>query len=191
MRLPVTLVAALSLGAASLAHADARSEVQAALTRIVDDGGFHARVEGHLFGPELAPVSGEVDVIFPDRAHVRGEGLEFIVSGEDAWVAALGYWTPTNRERLPVTVFDPAAMRKAIAGVRDVVDEGQATLAACPARVYRFRASGSLPGADADGEARVWVCTKDRRAARLQARSGGQRVTVEFDRARRPVVATP
>ncbi|MBN8483066.1 MAG: hypothetical protein J0L88_15880 [Xanthomonadales bacterium] len=191
MRLPIALLTVVLLGAAPGAFADARSEVQAALARIVDDGGFRAQVEGHVFGADVAPVSGEVDVIFPDRAHVRGEGLEFIVSGEDAWVAALGYWTPTDRDLLPVTAFDPAAMRKAIAGVREAVDEGEATLPACPARVYRFRASGSLPGADADGEARLWVCTKDRRAARLQARSGGQRVTIDFDRARRPVVATP
>ena len=174
------------------AFADARSDVQAALTRIVDDGGFHARVQGHVFGPDIAPVAGEVDVIFPDRAHVRGDGLEFLVTDGGAWIAAFGYWTPTSRDLLPVSAFDPPAMRKAIAGIRDVVDEGVVRLAACPARAYRFRASGSLPGADADGEVRLWVCQADRRAARLEATAaGGQRVRVDFDRSRRPQVEEP
>ena len=186
------LLAALLASATPAAFADARTDVQAALNRIVADGGFHARVHGHVFGPDVAPVSGEVDVIFPDRAHVRGEGLEFIVLGDEAWVAALGYWAPTSRELLPVTAFDPPAMRKAIAAIREVVDEGAATLAACPARVYRFHASGSLPGADADGEARLWICLADRRAARLEAGdSAGRRVRVDFERGRRARVEAP
>lgn len=174
------------------AMADARTDVQAALTRLVDDGGFHARVQGHVFGPDVAPVSGEVDVIFPDRAHVRSDSLEFIVIGEGAWVSAFDYWAPTSRELLPVTAFDPPAMRKSIAAIRDVEDQGTAKTAACPARVYRFQATGSLPGADADGEVRLWVCESDRRVARLEAKDrDGQRVVVDFDRTRRPVVSAP
>jgi outer membrane lipoprotein-sorting protein len=187
-RIPVFVLALVCANA----MADARSDVQTALTRIVDDGGFHARVQGHVFGPDVAPVSGEVDVIFPDRAHVRSESLEFIVIGEGAWVSAFDYWAPTSREMLPVTAFDPPAMRKAIAAIRDVKEEGSAKTATCPARVYRFEASGSLPGADAEGEVRLWVCESDRRAARLEAKDrDGQRVVVDFDRSRRPVVTAP
>ena len=174
------------------AMADARSDVQAALARIVDDGGFHARVQGHVFGPDVAPVAGEIDVIFPDRAHVRSDSLEFIVIGEGAWISAFDYWAPTSRELLPVTAFDPAAMRRSIAAIREVKDEGTAKTASCPARVYRFQASGLLPGADADGDVRLWVCESDRRAVRLEAGDrNGQRVVVDFDRSRRPVVTAP
>lgn len=180
------------VAALALAAADPGAEVRAALTRVVDDGGFHARVQGHVFGPEVAPVSGEFDVIFPDRAHVRSDSLEFVVIGEGAWVSAFDYWAPTRRELLPVTAFDPPAMRKAIAAIREVHDEGAAKTAACAARVYRFEASGSLPGADADGEVRLWVCESDRRVARLEAKDrDGQRVVVDFDRTRRPVVTAP
>ena len=56
--LPVLFLVLAALAAAD-AHADPRAEVQAALGRIVDAGGFHARVEGHVFGPDVPAVSGD------------------------------------------------------------------------------------------------------------------------------------
>ena len=188
----VRLVLTALLFAAPDAFADARTDVQAALGRLVDEGGFSARVDGQVFGAGVAPVSGEVDVVFPDRMHVRSESLEFIVVGDEAWLAAFGYWTPTRPELLPVTAFDPPAMRKAIAAIRDVRDEGTAKTAACEARVYAFRASGPLPGAEADGDVRVWLCAGTGRLARLEASDrDGQRVKVEFRPGRRPQVSAP
>ena len=189
--LPVLFLVLAAL-AADDAHADPRAEVQAALGRIVDAGGFHARVEGHVFGPDVPAVSGEIDVIFPDRLHVRGEDLEFIVLPSGAWVSALGLWAPTDPDLLPVTTFEPAAMREAIASIRDVRDEGRANAHQCAARAYRFHASGQLPGADADGEVRLWVCAKDGRTARIEGSGeGGRRVIVDFDWSRKPQVRAP
>lgn len=175
-----------------LAHADPAADVRAALGKVLDAGGFRAKVSGHLFGPDVPPVSGTVDVLYPDRAHVRSDGLEFIVTPGGAWIAALGYWTPTDRSLLPVSEFDPPAMRRAIADIRDVREEGPSPTAQCEARVYAFRATGQLPGAEADGDVRLWVCEGHGRPARLRAKdtSGGQ-VEVEFDWSRRPVVEEP
>ena len=88
--------------------------------------------------------------------------------------------------------FSNATPRAEADDVRDVHDEGTAKTATCAARVFRFQATGSLPGADADGEVRLWVCESERRVARLEAKDrDGQRVVVEFDRTRRPVVTAP
>ena len=188
----LAMILVLAAFAAPDARADPRADVQAALERIVASGGFHARVEGHVFGPDLAAVSGEIDVIFPDRLHVRGEELEFIVLPSGAWVSALGLWAPTDPDLLPVTTFEPAAMREAIASIRDVRDEGTANARQCAARAYRFRASGQLPGTEADGEVRLWVCEKDGRTARIEGSGeGGRRVIVDFDWSRKPQVRAP
>jgi hypothetical protein len=129
----------------ALAWADARTDVQAAFQRVIAAGGFRAHAEGRVFGPDLPPVSGEIEAVFPDRIHARTDTMEFIITREGAWVSAFGVWTPADRSLLPVTAFDPASMRQAVASIRDVREEGRAGLRQCASRVYRFRASGQLP----------------------------------------------
>ncbi len=185
----IALLAAVTTGPA---HAEPGRDVRDALERIVEAGGFHARVQGHVFGPGLDPVSGELDVVFPDRAHLRGESIEFIIAPAGAWVSAFGLWAPTDRDLLPFTAFDPVEMRRAIASIRDVREVGRSRLRRCEARVYRFRASGQLPGAGADGEVSLWICEDSGRAARLEATGdGGERVVVDFDDSRKPRVDLP
>jgi len=188
-RLAVLLLAAAPV----LAHADARADVQAALDRIIAAGGFRAHASGHVFGPDLPSVAGDIEAIFPDRIHARTESMEFIVTPQGAWVSALGFWTPADRSLLPVTAFDPREMRKAIASIRDVREDGRAKTSQCEAQAYRFRASGQLPGANADGDVRLWVCDGNGRPARIEASdaAGGGRVIVEFDWSRRPRVEAP
>lgn len=186
------VVAYLAL-APSFASADARSDVQSAFEKVIAAGGFRAQASGRLFGPDLPAVSGQIEVVFPGRIHARTESMDFIVTPEGAWVQAFGLWTPADPSLLPVTAFDSAAMRKAIASIRDAREEGRAKTAQCPARVYRFRASGQLPGADADGEMRVWICEMNGRPAHLEAIDSGtgDRVRVEFDWSRRAHVEPP
>ena len=180
------------LAIAARAHADARADVQAALQKIVDAGGFRAEASGYLFGADLPPVTGHVDVVFPDRIRARTDSMEFIVVPSGAWVRALGVWVPTDRSLLPVTAFDPRAMQRAIRSIRDVTEEGRANTTQCPARVFRFRAAGQLPGANARGDVRLWICERDGRAARMEATdSGGRRVRIDFEGSRRPVVDAP
>lgn len=173
-------------------HAEPRADVQAAFERVLDSGGFSARVSGQVFGPDVAAVSGEIDVLFPDRIHVRGDEIEFIVLGDRAWVSALGLWAPTDPGLLPVTVFALAEMRKAIASIRDVREDARAKTSQCEARAYRFRASGQLPGAAADGDVRMWVCDPNGRIARIEAtEESGGRVIVDFEWSRKPRVVAP
>lgn len=188
-----SLVIAFIFATPVVARADARDDVQHSLQRIVAAGGFRGHVSGHVFGPDLPAMSGEVDVLFPDRIHARTDDMEFIVTPAGAWLSALGYWTPADRSLLPVTAFDPVAMRKAIASIRDAREEGTSKTAQCAARVYRFRASGQLPGANADGDVRLWACEGDGRPARLEASGNGGRgrVIVDFDWSRRPRVDAP
>ena len=187
------LLFAASIVAPALARADARAEAQASLEQVIAAGGFVAHASGRVFGPDLPPVAGDIEVVFPDRIHARTETMEFIVTPRGAWVSALGFWTPADRSVLPVTAFDPREMRKAIASIRDVRDEGRAKTSRCEARTYRFRAAGQLPGANADGDVRLWVCDGSGRPARIEATdaAGGGRVIVDFDWSRRPRVEAP
>ncbi|MGH8171927.1 MAG: hypothetical protein ACREPX_02190 [Rhodanobacteraceae bacterium] len=175
------------------ARADAREEVQRSLEQVVAAGGFVAHANGHVFGPGLPAMSGDIEVVFPDRIHARTDELEFVLLPGGAWLSAFGVWTPTDPSMLPVTTFDPAAMRKAIASIRDVREEGTSTTSQCKSRVYRFRASGQLPGAQTDGDARLWVCDGSGRPARLEASdaAGGDRLSIEFDWSRRAHVEAP
>lgn len=167
-------------------------EIRQAFERVIDAGGFRARVEGNVFGAGTPAVSGEIDVLFPNRIHVRGQDLEFIVLPSGAWVSALGLWAPTDRNLLPVTEFDAVEMRKAIASIRDVRADGRASTSQCEANAYRFRASGQLPGAAADGDVRAWVCIDSGRVARIEASEADSgRVVVDFDWTRRPEVSAP
>jgi hypothetical protein len=63
----------------------------------------------------------------------------------------------------------------------------------CASRVYRFRASGQLPGANADGDVRLWICDADGRPARLEAvdAASGGRLSLVFDWSRRPRIEAP
>lgn len=188
-------LAALSLISAMpmAAHADARADVQNAFVHVVDAGGFRAEASGRVFGPDLPAMSGLIEVVFPNRIHARTDAMEFIVTPQGAWVSALGVWVPADPSLLPVTAFDPGAMRKAIASIRDAREEGTAKTAQCPVRVYRFRASGQLPGADANGDMRVWICEGNGRPARLEAvdAHNGKQLSLVFDWSHRPRVDAP
>jgi outer membrane lipoprotein-sorting protein len=119
--------------------------------------------------------------------------IDFITTPAGAWINLFGVWTPVDRDRIPVTAFSPGAMRKAIASVGDVRAEGSVMTNRCEERIYRFRATGQLPGATADGDARIWICANDGRPVKLEATDaadGGQ-IRLVFDWSRKPVVAAP
>lgn len=195
MRLNALLAsAAMAMFALPLAaRADPRADVQQALERIVAAGGFRAEVTGAVFGPGTPATSGTIDVLFPDRIHARTEVIDFITTPEGAWINLFGVWTPVDRDRIPVTAFSRSAMRKAIASIGDVRAEGTVMTNRCEEHIYRFRASGQLPGATADGDARIWVCANDGRPAKLEATdaASGGRINLAFDWSRRPEVEAP
>jgi len=178
---------------AAQAHADPRADVQRAFEQVLAAGGFRAYAQGHVFGPELPAMAGDVDVVFPDRIHARTDEMEFIALPGSAWIRAFGVWTQTDRSLLPVTSFDPAAMRQAIASIHDARVEGTSKTSQCAAHVYRFRANGRLPGASATGDMRTWICDSNGRPARLEATDAGtgERVILDFDWSRRAVVSAP
>jgi hypothetical protein len=188
-----TFVALLCILALTPAQADPRATVQRAFESVLAAGGFRGYAQGHVFGPGLPAMSGEVEVAFPDRIHVRTDELEFIALPQSAWINAFGVWTQTDRSLLPVTAFDIAAMRQAIASIRDVSIEGTATTSQCAAHVYRFRSSGRLPGAGSEGDLRTWLCDDSGRPARLEATDthSAERVIVDFDWSRRVDVRAP
>jgi outer membrane lipoprotein-sorting protein len=195
MRLNALLAsAAMTMLALPLAaQADPRADVQQALERIVAAGGFRAEVTGAVFGPGTPATSGTIDVLFPDRIHARTEVIDFITTPEGAWINLFGVWTPVDRDRIPVTAFSRSAMRKAIASIGDVRAEGTVMTNRCEEHIYRFRASGQLPGATADGDARIWICAKDGRPVKLEATdaASGGRINLAFDWSRRPDVEAP
>lgn len=195
MRLNALLAsAAMAMLALPLAaRADPRADVQQALERIVAAGGFRANVTGAVFGPGTPATSGTIDVLFPDRIHARTEVIDFITTPEGAWINLFGVWTPVDRDRIPVTAFSRSAMRKAIASIGDVRAEGTVMTNRCEEHIYRFRASGQLPGATADGDAKIWVCANDGRPVKLEATdaTSGGRINLAFDWSRRPEVEAP
>lgn len=175
------------------ARADPRADIQLGFEQVLAAGGFRAYAQGHLFGPELPSMSGNVDVVFPDRIHARTDEMEFIALPDHAWIKALGIWTATDRSLLPVTSFDPKAMRQAIASIRDARIDGASKTSQCAAHVYHFRASGNLPGASSDGDLRAWLCDGTSRIARLEATDARtrDRVILDFDWSRRASVSAP
>jgi len=188
-----SLTALLCLLMLTQAHADPRATVQHAFESVMAAGGFRGYAQGHVFGPGLPALSGEVEVVFPDRIHVRSEAIEFIALPESAWINTFGIWTETDRSLLPVTAFDLKAMRQAIASVRDVRVEGTAKTRQCAAHVYRFHSSGRLPGAGAEGDLRAWLCDDSGRLARVEATDTGNadHLVVDFDFSRRADVRAP
>lgn len=192
MRLKPLLVLAM-LAMPLVASADPRADVQKALERIVAAGGFHADVNGAVFGPGTPATSGTIDVVFPDRIHARTEMIDFITTPEGAWINLFGVWTPVDSDRIPVTAFSRGAMRKAIASIGDVRAEGSVMTNRCEERIYRFRASGQLPGATADGDAKIWICANDGRPVKLEATdaTSGGRINLVFDWSRPARVDAP
>jgi len=187
------LVASLGLVLFTPVHADPRSTVQHAFELVMAAGGFRGYAQGHVFGPGLPAMSGEVEVVFPDRIHVNTGDLEFVALPQAAWIKTFGVWTQTDRSLLPVTAFDVAAMRQAIASIKDVVVEGTASTNQCAAHVYRFHSSGRLPGGGGDGNLRTWLCDDSGRPARLEASDlhSAERVIFDFDWSRRASVRAP
>ena len=193
MRAIVSLVLAIAATASSAAPVDPRTEVQEALGRVVAARGFVAHVNGHVFGPGLPATAGDIDVLFPDRIHARTETIDFVSTPAGAWINLFGVWTEVDRDQIPVTAFAPGAMRKAIASIDGVRSEGSVMTTACEQRIYRFRASGQLPGAQANGDVRIWICDRDGRPAKLEATDAqsGTKINVAFDWSRAPEVEAP
>ena len=189
-KLPLCLLALVSSLAVS---AEPQEAVRHAFESVLAAGGFRGYAQGHVFGPGVPALSGEVDVVFPDRIHVRTNELEFIAMPQAAWINTFGIWTQTQRSLLPVTAFDMVAMRQAIASIRDVKLEGTAKTSQCQAHVYRFRSSGRLPGASSDGDLRAWLCDSGGKPSRLEATDAhsAERVIIDFDWSRRPDVRAP
>lgn len=185
-------VAALS-AAPPVAEAGPCADVQQALERIVAGGGFRAAVTGAVFGPGMPATSGTIDVVFPDRIHARTEMIDFITMPDGAWINLFGIWTPVDRDRIPVTAFSRSAMRKAIASIGDVRAQGSVMTNRCEERIYGFHAAGQLPGATADGDARIWICANDGRPVKLEATdaASGGRIKLDFDWSRAPKVEAP
>lgn len=181
------------LAVAAQAHADPRADVQRAFVQIVDAGGFRGYAQGRMFGPSLPAMAGEIEVVFPDRIHASTDEMEFVAIGGQAWIKALGIWSAVDRSLVPVTAFDMVAMRRAIATIHDARIEAASNTSQCPAQVYRFRASGKLPGSNADGDLRAWICDGSGRLARLEATEArsGERVILDLDWTRRAAVRAP
>ena len=175
------------------ARADARTDVHQTFAKVLDAGGFRGQVWGSVFGPGTPAVSGEIDALFPDRIHLRGEELEYVVTADGAWIRALGYWTPADRSLLPITTFDLASMRTAIASISEAIDEGTAKSSSCEhLRIYAFNASGQLPGTVSNGKVRLWVCQANGLPSRIEAiGSSDQSVIIDFDWSRQPRVVAP
>jgi hypothetical protein len=176
-----------------VAYADPRADVQRAFDGVLAAGGFRGNAQGQVFGPGLPALAGEVDVLFPDRIHVRTDEIEFVALPDRAWINTFGIWTPTDRSLLPVTAFDMAATRQAIASISNARIEGASKTSQCPAHVYRFHSSGRLPGAGGDGDLRAWLCDDSGRPARLEAidTHSAERLVFEFDWSHRPEVRAP
>lgn len=187
------LIVLALLCSTAVAATDPAGDLRAAFRALVASGGFRGHASGQVFGPGLPSLEGEVDVLFPDRIHVRSGEIEFIRRGDRGWIRTLGFWAPTDPALLPVTAFDMARVREAIDAIRDVRVEGTAVTRQCRARVYRFHSEGNLPSAVGEGEGRAWVCDGSHRIARVQVADGhgGQTVTFDFDGSRRPSVAAP
>lgn len=187
------LVGLLGLIATVPAHADPRADVQRAFEQVIHAGGFRGYAQGRMFGPSLPAVAGEIEVVFPDRIHASTDEMEFVAIGERAWIRALGIWSAVDRSIVPVTAFDMAAMQRAIATIRDARIEAASKTNQCAAQVYRFRANGKLPGSNADGDLRAWICDGSGRLARLEATDArsGERVVLDLDWSRRASVRAP
>lgn len=187
------LFVVLGLALSLQVHADPRADLQQSFEQLLAAGGFRGVAQGHMFGPELPEIAGDVDVQFPDRIHASTENMEFIAIGERAWISVAGLWTAVDRALVPVSAFDLRAARQAIASIRDARIEGTAKTHQCATHVYAFRARGQLPGAAANGELRAWRCDDSGRLARIEATDARtrERVIFDFDFSQRAHVAAP
>jgi len=178
---------------AQTACADPQAEVQRAFQSVLAAGGLRGYAQGHVFGPGLPALAGEVEIVFPNRIHVRTDSIEFITLADRAWINTFGVWVAADRDLVPVTAFDVAAMKQAIASIRDVRIEGTAQTSQCAAHVYRFRSSGRLPGGGGDGDLRAWLCDGNGRPARIEATDvrSAQKLIFDFDWSRRADVRAP
>ena len=188
-----TFLAVLGLCLSLQAYADPRADLQQSFEQLLAAGGFRGIAQGHVFGPDLPEITGEVEVQFPDRIHASTESMEFIAIGERAWISVAGLWTAVDRSLVPVSAFDLRAARQAIASIRDARIEGTAKTHQCAAHVYVFRARGQLPGAAASGDLRAWRCDDSGRIARIEATDARthERVIFDFDFSRPARVSAP
>ena len=100
--------------AASPASADPRADLQRAFEGVLAAGGFRGRAGPRAFGPGLPPLAGEVDAVSGSHSRTnRRDRVHRPTTAPGSTRSAS--WTPTDRSPLPVTTFDMAATRRAIA----------------------------------------------------------------------------
>jgi len=148
------LVAALGLPLHA-AHADARSEIQAAYAAMVKEGKF--RTVGNVDGPK-GPEKQTVEVVWPDKFHMTSAQVEVIVLPGATWMKQGGKWSqlPVDMSRM-IERYKPEAMKNAFDSVTNVQSIGDSTINGHAARGYEYDSAVTVQGVTAKSHVKLWV----------------------------------
>lgn len=138
----------LGLGCTA-AHAGARDEVIAAFMKAFEASRYRLTVR------DLRDEGGEavIDVILPDRFHLRSPEGEFIVHPDGSWMRRGGAWqrVPMDMSYL-IEAYRQPSREEAEASIGEVVLVGEEVVDGCAARTYRYRSDNEAFGSGSRGE---------------------------------------
>ncbi|MCK7594084.1 hypothetical protein [Pseudomarimonas salicorniae] len=166
------------LGASALVAASDRDELVDAFEKAMDKGRYSARIDTQVNG---RPYGTEMQVIFPDRYHLRTPDTEMVILPQGTWMNAGGQWMkmPINMSQ-QIASYSREAMKRGMASVSDVVQQGSETINGCESDLYRYRASGEFMGVKDSTQAVAAICRDSGLPVRVVS-TGSQSVTIHYD----------
>lgn len=186
------------LGAAALimllysgaACADAKQDLIASFQKMMAKGRYTAQMVTEVKGRSYPS---QLEVVLPDRFHVRSQDSEAVILPEGTWMQVGGQWMkmPINMTQM-IRGYTREAMEKGMASIEDVQLVGSEKVGGCTADLYRYRSSGEYMGFKNTGSLVAAVCRDTGLPVRLVYEgTRNEKVTVLYDYSREVVIRPP
>jgi hypothetical protein len=169
-------IAALLAGGTAVASD--RDELVGAFEKAMDKGRYTASIVAQVRGK---PYTTEMKVIFPDRYQLKTPDTEMVILPQGTWMNAAGRWMkmPVNMSQ-QIASYSREAMKRGMASVTEVTQQGSEEVAGCESDLYRYRASGEFMGMKDSSQAVAAICRDTGLPVRVVA-VGDQGVTIHYD----------
>lgn len=152
MRAFLFLLATLVAGPA---FADAKSDILASHKAMMEVGKF--RIEGTTES-RSGNVTTWAEIQWPDRYHIRNQGMEVIVLPGRTYMKQGAQWQPFPMDMSAmIKAMSPQAMKQGLDSMSNIRELGEQTIDGKVAKGYEYDSTVTMMGVTAKSHVRMWI----------------------------------
>ena len=174
----------LGLGAALIAggaHAGAKEDVVAAYEKAFSRGSYRAEIVSEVRGK---PYAIHLEVIWPDRFHMKNPDTEIVILPGATWMNAGGRWmnVPMDMSKM-IQAYSKPAMEEGVRAMGEVTELGTEEINGCTSQLYSYTSRGKFMGVENVSDAELAVCSETGLPIRVVSRDGKgkNQATIHYD----------